>query len=325
MLNVTQSIDQFLHRHLAFLSFGVIGAGLLVGDAVVFMAPAIPWCFTILTFNSGLGLRIRELACIHDKPWILPLHLVLLHFALPLVVWSIGSLFFDPETVMGFVLFAMMPTSVSSIMWVGLLGGNLTMITALILIDTFFAPFIIPYALQLFSDASVILDPVNMLQGIFWMLLFPTVLALILNRLSHGGVQRIFGHSLSLMSKMMMLVILFINGSVTSPFFLNINLSFIILTCMVLFLSSLLFVITFFLGDIIFSSNEDIIAFMLGTSMRSLTMGMVLAIAYFTPLATFIVLLAMLFQQPQGAFAGKMAQRFLKWRMELHKAGTSKF
>jgi len=300
-----QNVDRFLQRHMALLCVVMLVCGLFAGEGAANMAPAIPWLFSVLTFNSGLGLHLRDLHCLRGKPWILPMHLAMLHLAAPLVMWGTGSLFFEPYAVMGFVFIAMMPMSVSSILWAGMFRANITLVTTLILMDVLFAPFLIPYALQLFSGTGVQLDPLGMLRGLFWMLFFPTILALISNRLSHGGVQRIAGNGLSMFSKAMMLFIFFINGGVTAPYFLDITPALFLLICMVIFVSALLFVLNYALGRLLFSAAEDVRAFMFGPSMRSLTTGMVISMTYFSPLTTFTVLIAMFVQQPMAALAGK--------------------
>jgi predicted Na+-dependent transporter len=263
----------------------------------------------VYTFNSGLGLRLRDLECLRGKPWIAPLYLSLLHFFAPLVMWGVGSPFFGPEAVMGFIFIGMMPMAVCSIMWTEIHRGNVTLVTAFIMVDTLVAPFLIPYALQLFSGAGVRLDSLRMVWGLFWMLLFPIMLALVLNHLSRGGLRRRAGNCLSMLSKTAMLGLFLINGGVTAPFFLDISLSTLCLFGMAVFVSALMFVMNYGLGRLLFSRIEDLLAFMLGASMRTLTTGMVLAMTYFTPLTTFTVLLAMIVQQPLGSLAGKIAAR----------------
>jgi predicted Na+-dependent transporter len=171
---------------------------------------------------------------------------------------------------------------------------------------------LIPYALQLFSGAGVHLEPFRMLRGLFWMLVFPIGLSLTLNHLSAGGVQRLAGNSLSVLSKVAMLGLQAINGGVTAPFFLDFSLSTLYLFGMMVFLSCLMFVMHYGVGHLLFSRREDILAFMLGASMRSLTTAMVISLTYFSPLTTFTVLLAMIVQQPLGSLAGKLALR--RWQ-----------
>lgn len=309
------AINQFIQKHLALLCLVSLFAGLGLGETAAGMAAAIPWFLALLTFNSGLGLRLQDLASLRQKPWILPLHLTLLHMGMPLVAMSASSLLgFPADAVMGFVILAIIPLSASGIVWVGIYRGNLTLAMALLLADMLLAPFIIPYALELLFGASVHLDPLRMLKSLFWMLLFPTLLALFLNRVTSGKLQRVAGNAFSLLAKMSMFMLLFINGGVVAPFIHDFDLLFFELLFMVFALNCLWFVLSFSIGRLFFSDDQDVIAFMYSSTIRGTATGIVIAMTFFPPLTTLVVVMNLLFQQSMGSFAGKIVLRFFEKR-----------
>ncbi len=271
-----------------------------------------PWVMGLLMFSSGLGMRLQDLNSLRRKPWLLPVILLLLHVAIPAVWTGIGTLLrFPIEAVMGFAILAMIPISASCVVWIGLSRGNITLGMALILADTLVAPFLIPYSLDILFGADVHLDPFRMLYGLFWMLFFPTFLALVCNRISQGKLQRVAGKPLAVTGKFAILGLLFINGGVVSPFFHNFDSIFFLALGMTFCLVSLLFLVTFLIGQLLFSRKEDVLAFML-CSVRGTTTGMVIAMTYFPPLTTLTVAFNMLFQQPLGAWTGKKALAYLE-------------
>ncbi|MDL2209687.1 hypothetical protein LJC26_02645 [Desulfovibrio sp. OttesenSCG-928-O18] len=308
------NLDQFFQRYLPHLSIAALLLGLVTGKSSAALSATIPWFFAVITFSSGLGMRIQGLYSLAKRPWVLPLYLAVLHILWPLVAWCFSSMFFGPEVVMGFVILTMIPVSASSIIWVGILRGNVTLAMALIFVDTMLAPFLVPYALQFFFGTTVYMDPVRIMKGLFWMFFVPTLAAITLNRLSQGGLQRVAGQGLSLASKLSIFILLFINGGITSPYFLDINVTAVILFCSVFFLYCLYYIGNFSIGRLVFSDPADIVTFMIASSMRSLLTGMVIAMTYFSPMATFVVVLGMFFQQPMSSVAGKVAGKYLQQR-----------
>lgn len=306
------AVDRFTQSHMPYLSIGFLLLGLFAGESAARFAALVPYFFVVIMFNSGLGLRLDDLQSLRERTWVLPLQLAILHLITPALAWAVTSPFYDSETVMGFVVLTMMPISPSCVLWAGIFRSNITLAMALILVDTLAAPFIIPYALQLFSGASVALDPLRMLRGLALMLLAPSLLAIICNRISNGSVQRKAGRTFSLLAKLSIYAILFINGGVTSRFFTGLNWSIAAMAGTVFVLYLFIFTANLIAGKLLFPARGDVIAFMICLSVRSLTTGMVIATTYFAPVATFIVMLGMFYQQPMASFAGKAVDRIFR-------------
>lgn len=314
-MNTSQRVIRFIQEHMALLCFSCLLAGLLAGGFAEGMAFAIPWLFGILTFNSGLGLRVQDLSCIRAKPWVLLLLLVWLHIAAPLVVMTATSLLgFHVDAVMGFAILSMLPVSASTIVWVGFYRGNVTLAMTLLLVDTVLSPFLIPYVLDFLFGATVHMHPFRMLRGLFWMLLFPTLLALALNRITNGTLQRVAGSAFSIFARLAIFTILFINGGVIAPFFQDFDPVFFAVIPVSGMLYALWFLSNFFLGLAIFKNREDTIGFMTACSVRSVTAGMVIAMTYFAPLTTVTVVTGMLFQPPLASLSGKLASGYFERR-----------
>ena len=303
----------FIERHFAVLGVAFLIAGAAVGESVAGLSFSIPWLLGVLMFSSGLGMQLKDLACLREKPWVLPLIPVLLHLIIPLLAMGITTVLPLPvESVMGFVILAVIPISATSIVWIAVYRGNITLGMAIILVDTLCAPFIIPYVLAFLFGAEVHMDPFRMLRGLFWMLFFPTILALVCNRVSHGELQRRAGKSIAFLGKLAVFALLLINGGVVSPYVQEFDPMFIWILAMNILLTAFWFFFTFGVGRVVFSRKEDVLAFMLTASVRGTTTGMVIAMSYFPPLTTLTVVFNMLFMQPMAALAGKIALRRLE-------------
>lgn len=311
-MSLQRTLIAFIERHFAVLGVTFLIVGVLAGERVAGLAFAIPWFMGVLMFSSALGLQLKDLNCLRGKPWILPVILVLLHLVMPLMAMGITTLLRLPlEAVMGFVILAVIPISATGIVWITVYRGNVTLGMAIILADTICAPFIIPYVLAFLFGADVHMDPARMLRGLFWMLFFPTILALVCNRVSHGELQRRAGKPIAFLGKLAVLAIFFTNGGVVSPYMREFDPLFIWIFATNLALAAFWFLFAFGVGRFLFGRKEDVLAFMLTAAMRGATTGMVIAMSYFPPLTTLTVVFNMLFMQPMGAWAGKVARQRL--------------
>ena len=323
-MRAQHQIAEFFQGHFSLVCITCLIGGMLFGATPgAVLAPAVPWIMAVLMFSSGLGLRVRDLHSLREKPWLLPVILFLLHLVIPMIWVGLTMLLrFPIEAVMGFAILAILPISASCMVWIGANRANIALGMALLLVDTLFAPFIIPYVLDFLFGANVHIDAIRMLWSLFWMLFFPTLLALVCNRLSHGKLQQVAGKPLALAGKFAILIILFINGGVVSPFFTDCDITFVLVLGMTFGLTSLLFLVSFLLGRLLFTDKEDVISFML-CAIRGTTTGMVIAMAYFPPLTTLTVAFNMLFQQPLGSWAGKKAMAYLEEKEQKAKTAPA--
>jgi len=323
-MDVLKRIGAFAHEYFASLCIVFLLLGVLVGEPVAKLSPAVPWLMGILMFSSGLGLRLQDLRSLREKPWVLPVILGMLHGLIPLMSLGMSTLLGYPlDVVMGLALLAMIPVSATSLVWIAIYRGNVTLAMAFVLVDTILAPFIIPYALDFLFGADVHMDPFAMLRGLFWMLFFPTVLAIACNRASGGALQKVAGAKLAFLAKLAVYGILIINGGIVSPLFHDFDLLFFLILGTVFSYCAFWFVFTFAIGLLLFKDKKDVLAFMLASSIRGTNTGMVIATAYFSPLTTLTVVFNMLFQQPLGAWLGKHAARYLDKREERRKQSGS--
>ena len=319
-MDILRRIGAFAHGHFALLCIVFLLLGVLVGEPVAKLSPAVPWLMSVLMFSSGLGLRLQDLHSLREKPWMLPVILVMLHGLIPLMSLGMSTFLGYPlDVVMGLALLAMIPVSATSLVWIAIHRGNVTLAMAFVLVDTILAPFIIPYALDFLFGADVHMDPFAMLRGLFWMLFFPTVLAITCNRVSCGALQRVAGAKLAFLAKLAVYGILIINGGIVSPLFHDFDMLFFLIFGTVFSYCAFWFVFTFAIGLLLFTDKEDVLAFMLVASIRGTNSGMVIATTYFSPLTTLTVVFNMLFQQPLGAWLGKHAARYLDKREERRK------
>lgn len=117
----------------------------------------------------------------------------------------------------GLILAASIPTGVSTFVWVSMYKGNIALTLSIILIDTMLAPFLVPGILSLLVGTDVQLDVYDMMSSLFWMIVVPSLIGMILNEWSKGAIAPVWGPRLNPFSKLTMAAIVAINGSVVAP------------------------------------------------------------------------------------------------------------
>lgn len=233
------------------------------------------------------------------RPGPLLAFLLIVHAAMPAAAFGAGKLAFpdDPFTTTGLVLLLSIPTGVISLMWVSMLNGNTALTLTMILLDTLLSPFLVPFALSALVGAEVEMDVAGMMKGLFWMVVFPSLLGIALNQASGGKLKRTWGPRLAPFSKLALAVVIVINSAVIAPYFTE--LSFAIATiaaaCMVVVAAG--YVAGFATARLCGWDRETAVALTFNCGMRNISAGAVLAIQYFPPPVALPVIVGMLFQQ----------------------------
>jgi predicted Na+-dependent transporter len=80
----------------------------------------------------------------------------------------LGHLVFpgDKLTITGLVLEVVIPSGVTSLLWVSVYKGDTLLTLTIALIDTLFSPIIVPYSVAFFSGTTVEMDTVAIMKGI---------------------------------------------------------------------------------------------------------------------------------------------------------------
>ena len=82
------------------------------------------------------------------------------------------------------------PTGITSFIWVSIHKGNKALTLAIILIDSLLSPFIVPFSLSLIVGQTVEMDVSSMMNGLLFMIVLPSIAAMILNELTKGKLMR---------------------------------------------------------------------------------------------------------------------------------------
>ncbi|MEK5162298.1 bile acid:sodium symporter family protein [Paenibacillus sp. FSL R5-0527] len=306
-----QTVNRQLNRMMPLITPTSILIGVLCGGSLAAYTYLSPWLFAFMTFAGSISLSFRDFLNVLKKPLPLILCLFILHLAMPLIAMGLGHLAFpgDFYTITGFILAAAIPTGVSSFVWVGIYKGNIALTLSIILIDTILAPFVVPGILSLLVGTNVQLDAAAMMGSLFWMIVVPSLLGMLLNQWSKGAVIAAWSPWLNPFSKLAMAIVVAINGAVVAPYLMNFSLRLLGLAAIIVLLATIGYLLGFGFSGAMRLNEADKVALVFNGGMRNISAGAVLAVTYFPAPVAVPVVLGMVFQQMMASLVGYVLGR----------------
>jgi bile acid:Na+ symporter, BASS family len=291
--------NRFIEKWMPFVTPCSLLLGVLFSVWLTPYSFLVPWIFAFMTFSGGLGSGFRDLKKVLQNPAPLLACMLILHVWMPLIAWGAGTLIFhqDAYTMTGIVLAFVIPTGIVSFMWVSLYEGNIALTLSIILLDTFLAPFIVPFSLRVLVGASISIDIWGMMQGLIWMVVLPSLAGMALNQWTKGGVKTTLAPKLAPFSKMGLIMVVAINASVVAPYFKQVNGKFIAIAATVLVIAASGYIWGWLTGRYLKGDKGVVVAMTFNSGMRNISAGAVIAATYFPAPVVFPVMVGTLFQQ----------------------------
>lgn len=320
-----QTLNRQLNKMMPLITPTSILIGVLCGSSLAPYTYLSPWLFAFMTFAGSISLSFKDFLNVLKKPLPLVLCLFILHLAMPLAAMGMGHLAFpgDFYTITGFILAAAIPTGVSSFVWVSIYKGNIALTLSIILIDTLLAPFVVPGILALLVGTSVRLDAVAMMTSLFWMIVVPSLVGMLLNQWTQGKVITAWGPWLNPFSKLAMASVVAINGAVVAPYLTDFSPRLLELAAIIVLLAAIGYALGFGLSRLIGLNEADKVALVFNGGMRNISAGAVLAVTYFPAPVAVPVVLGMVFQQVMASLVGLVLGRQARAHQPTDKTATS--
>jgi len=286
--------------------------GILLSSHMISYSFLVPWIFAFITFSGSLGSNLRSLHLSIKQPLPIFMILFLLHIVMPLWAGAVGHIAFsgDVFTISGLILSMVIPTGITSLLWVSIHKGNIALTFSTVLIDTVLSPFILPLMLSLLVGKSIEMEVWNMMYSLIGMVVVPSLLAMVLNQMTHGQVERTLSPMLAPFSKIGLAIVIMINGAVVAPYLTNINLKLVLIAIVVFCVAATGYIISWIAGRFIKCNEEDVIALTFTGGIRNISAGSVIALTYFPPPVAVPVVIGMLFQQVLASSFGYLLKRF---------------
>ncbi|MGF7186528.1 putative Na+-dependent transporter [Desulfitispora alkaliphila] len=299
-----EQLDTQLKKFLPLITPISLVIGVLLGPKLEVYVYLIPWVFAIMTFAGSLDISLTALGKALSRPGPIVAIFCILHVVMPAIAWLVGQTFFpgDVYTSTGLILAFAIPVGISSFIWVTMGDGDGALTLAVILLNTILSPLIVPYSLKFFMGAQVHIDVTPMLIGLFWMIVFPSLLAIASNYMTNGKAKALLSKKLSPFSKIGLGIVVAINSSVVASYFKDISPRLLAIAATVFFLAALGYLLGWIIASFLKWERPVLVAMVFNSGMRNITAGAVLAITYFPPTVAVPVVVGMLFQQLLASF-----------------------
>lgn len=297
-------INKTLERMMPIITPTGVIIGVLLSSYLSDFSFLVPWLFAFMTFEGSLSMNFRSIKNAITHPLPVFTTLFFLHIFMPLWALGISHIAFsaDTLTITGILLSMVIPTGVTSFIWVAIKQGNKALTLTVILIDALISPLIVPFSLSLLVGQTVELNTLNMMTGLLYMIVLPSIIGMLLNQWTRGKIQSVWKPRLAPISKVFLGIVVMLNGAVVAPYLKEMQFKLILIILVVLFIAFSGYLISFYLGKFLKYDKETIITVTFMGGMRNISSGAVIAIAYFPPPVVIPVVVAMLFQQILASF-----------------------
>ncbi|NLN17284.1 MAG: bile acid:sodium symporter family protein [Firmicutes bacterium] len=292
---------------LASLALGLLNPGLARVVAVA------PYFIAVIMFLVALRCRMADVVRALRSPGKIGLLLSLVYLVMPFFAWTIarGFLSHEPRLAAGLVLINSLPVAATCSMWAGIAGGDLALGLTAVSLTTLLSGLATPAVLALFIGTMIDFDPGPLMRGLFWTVMIPVALGLMVGERRRAFVDR-HGPQIGLLIKPFMLSMLVINAALLVPYLAGLPPLELVRLYLVVFLQMmggylLGFAITTLLGLDYAAS----ITMTYAATMRNNGAGILIAVSYFSPLMALPITLNTLIQQP---IASTIYKFYRPWR-----------
>lgn len=288
------------------LIVGVLLEGL--GGQLLFL---VPWLFAFMTFAGGLSLNFQGLRSFVKYPWVILITIAFLHILMPLWAYFISNLIFDDHLlIIGFILSVAVPTGVTSFIWANICKGNLPLCLSIILIDTILSPLVLPTLVHIAVGETVEINTMSIMLDLFWMIVLPSIAAVLLNEWTKGEINRTLGKTLAPFQKLSIFLIVAINSSTVAPFLKNITWEIVWIIMVVLLIAVCGYMMCLVIGHLFFKDYGIIATVVFTGGMRNIAVGVVIASTYFPAKVVMPVVFGMLFQQVLASQFSRVMEKY---------------
>ncbi|MFD1777670.1 bile acid:sodium symporter family protein [Fredinandcohnia salidurans] len=294
-----QKLNKKLEKLMPLITPTSVVLGVLLTAYLAPFSYLVPWIFAFITFSGALSSSFSSLKRALTHPFPILIALITLHLIMPAWAWVVGHLTFpgDSFTITGMILAVVIPTGISSFIWVAMKHGNIALTLSIILIDTLISPFVVPYSLTLFVGSNVEMDILSIMQGLLFMVVLPSILGMLVNHFTKGKCTKSLSPTLAPFSKIGLGVVVMINSATIAPYLKNVDLKLIMTGAVVFFIAFCGYMISWGIGRLLKLESDVIIALIFTGGMRNISAGAVIAIAFFPAEVAVPVVVGMLFQQ----------------------------
>lgn len=286
--------------------------GFLFADYASNASVVLPYALFFIVFVVGTSCTLESFRSVITDPKGFFIALGVIFILMPLIGYGMGYFFHSdtPSYAAGHFLLSVTPVAITSMVWTGIVGGHIALSLALVTVVTLVSGVNIPFQMSVFMGKVVEFDALALTGNLSRTIVIPVILGLALRNRAPKVVIPLRPY-FDLVTKLMMLVIITVNGAVVRPYVQGFDWEIIRLFLLVglhnfLNFFTALAVAALFLGKRHLALPSVVYA----SSMKNTAAGIVIALNYFGPVVALPVVFSMMMQQFWAGAVYRIVSRF---------------
>lgn len=304
------TMNRLLDRFIFAVVLGSMGLGFVFSSVLGPIQWAVPILFGFMTFVTSLGCSWRDFARVLRAPAPIFICLLLLHAVHPLFARVLGWGVYgaDSPFAVALILGTAVPVGVTSVIWSGLVKGDVPLSLAVVTTDTMLAPILVPLTILVFAGQSIKFDVQAMMSGLAVMIVIPAVVGVSFNDIMPVAVRKL-KHYISPASKLSLGAVIAINVAAAKGQFASLGPSWAVVLLVIAVQCGFGYASSWWCARLARVDEAVARTITFSAGMRNISAGIVIAMAYFEPSVAVPVVLSMLFQQPFATVASRLLTR----------------
>ncbi|WP_044880191.1 bile acid:sodium symporter family protein [Paenibacillus sp. IHBB 10380] len=298
--------------------FLIIPSSLIIGFILSrWLMPFVSWSpyiFGYVTFVMALGCGVEHLKWVVKRPAPMILTIILSHGVAPLLAYGIGWLSFGAQSdyTVGLVLFTIIPLGVSSVLWVGMSHGHIPLMLAMVVLDSALSLVVVPGLIEAFFSTQITFDSMKLMKDLLVIVVLPTVIGVTLYEISRGKLKDKTAPVAIPLSKLGFTAVVMLNAAAIAPHVTQLKRDMVIVIPSVVLVVGLSYILGFYGSNILSKPSREIkVTLSYASGMRNISLGMVIAMTYFSPKASVPVVLGIMVQQPLATLFHACVKKWL--------------
>lgn len=183
-------MHKLIERYFLQIVFILSGLALVYPPAFVWGKSSIPFLLGVIMFGMGLTLKLRDFVNIWHRRRSVIVGVLAQYTVMPLFALALSLCFSLSESfLIGMVLLGSCPGGTASNVMVYLARGNVALSVTMTLASTVLAPFLTPALVYIMVSKTVEVPFWNMVESIFWVIIFPLGSAIALTHVFHERIK----------------------------------------------------------------------------------------------------------------------------------------
>ncbi|MCR8659029.1 bile acid:sodium symporter family protein [Paenibacillus endoradicis] len=307
------AINDWFEKYMFLIVPFVMIIGICFGEPLSGHVNLVPYLFAFVTVAMAIGCRLQQVRDVIAKPLQISYFLILIHIFVPIVVYLLAGLIlgYHSPYVVGLVMFTLIPVGISSVMWVSMTGGQVSLVLAIVVIDSLLSPFIITIGLKAFFSSVIEVNTTQMMIDLLLIVVLPTVVGITLNEWSKGTIQSKVKPIVAPLSKLCFVIVILLNASAITPYLHDLKGDII----KIIPFSIIIVIVSYAIGYVTVMRRSDLstqVTMSYASGIRNVSLGIVIAMSYFSPSTAVPILIGVLLQQPIATLYSLFLQKINK-------------